>query len=279
MISIVMPYKNRRVLLIRTLHTISNSVEKDLEIIIVDDASDDGEKVLDLVDMFDMNIKVIEITKEQRTWNSCSIPFNIGYKAARGDIILMQSPECLHVGDVLAYTKAHINNENYICFACYAISEENMKHFKRIDFLKERVNRLLRKLIRACGTMPLMERSRGRQGNIWYCHPRHRSWAPHFTSAMMRKVLLEEFGGLDERYKDGCDYEDMEFYHRIDKSNVEIIVPDPTEAPFVIHQFHKGTNQIRDKKKVQMNADLYNNVTTKEEGWLVNDKEGILEDE
>lgn len=278
MISIVMPYKNRRVQLIRTLHTINNSVEKDLEIIIVDDASVKAEKVLDLVDMFDMDIKVIEVTKEQRTWNSCSIPFNMGFKAARGNIILMQSPECLHVGDVLAYTKAHINKGRYICFACYAISEKNMKHFERIDFLKEKANRLPRRLIKACGTMPLIERSRRWMGNIWYCHPKHRSWAPHFTSAMMRKVLLEEFGGFDERYKDGFDYEDTEFYHRIKKSNVEIIVPEPTEAPFVIHQFHKGTNKIKNKKKVQMNTDLFHNVTEKETGWKVNDEEGTLED-
>jgi len=250
MISIVMAYKNRQTLLFHTLHTINDSAVKDLEIIIVDDASNDNEKISDLSNIFDLDIKVIEIPQKQRTWNNPCIPFNMGFKAAIGDVILMQSPECLHVGDVLAYIKANISNKRYICFSCCAIAKQNM-------------NQLPRSIKKAGEGM--------RQGgDIWYCHPRFRSWAPHFASAIVRKVLLEEYGGFDERYKDGCDYDDMEFYHRLKISGIEIIVPNPKEAPFVIHQFHESTNKIEDREKEQINSKLYYGTTLKESGWKVN---------
>jgi len=265
-----MPYKNRRKQLIRTLHTINKSVEKDLEIIIVDDVSDEKEKVTDLPNLFDLNIKVIEITKRQRRWknNSC-MTFNIGFRQARGNLIVFQSPECLHVGDVLHYAKTEMNDIRYISFSCYAICKKNMKQFDRIDFENEGAVQLQNSLIKACEGLEAISKKRVLHGNIWYTHPEFRSWAPHFTAAMMRKVLLEEFGGFDERYKYERDYEDDEFYCRIKRSNQEIIVPHPNKNPFVIHQYHTETNKPV-RHKTNLNYRLFNNVTKKEIGWKVN---------
>jgi len=281
MISIVMPYKNRRKQLIRTLHTINKSVEKDLEIIIVDDVSDEVEKVTNLSNLFDLNIKVIEITAKQHLWkNDSCITFNIGFGQARGDIIVFQSPECLHVGDILHYVKTEINDMRYICFSCYAISKRNMKWITTIDFENEDADQLRTSLIGVCenldATRESLKASRKQcilenrpflPGNIWYCHPEFRSWAPHFTAAMMKKVLLEEFGGFDERYKYARDYEDNELYCRIKRSNLEIIVPHPSKNPFVIHQYHTRTNILAEDG---INRKLFNDVTKKETGWKVN---------
>ncbi len=269
MISIVMAYKNRREQLIRTLHTISKSTEKDLEVIIVDDDSDEDEKVFDLITMFDLDISTYEITTRQRQWRNPCVPFNMGFDKACGDIVIMQSPECLHVGDVLSYVKANTNSERYICFSCYAIAEKNMKKFVPIDF-RQNANQLQQSLINACGGLEAMNKQRILNGNLWYCHPEFRSWAPHFTSAIKRKTLLEEFGGFDERYKNGCDYDDMEFYHRIKRSNVNVIIPDPREAPFVIHQYHTSTNKVEDRELEQTNSKLFYDITQKESGWKVN---------
>lgn len=274
MISVVMAYRDRREQLIRTLLSISKSEEKDVEIIIVDDCSSKDQKVLDLVDKFDLKISVFEIKPEQRWWNNPCVVFNKGFDHARGDVIVIQSPECLHVGDVLSYVKDNITNEKYLCLSCYAIVNKNMHRLESVDFQDSNVDQLRQSLVVACGGMDEICEQRIVNGNIWYCHPKFRSWAPHFTAAIMRNVLIKDFGGFDLRYAHGYDYDDTEFYHRIKKSNLEIVVPDPRDAPFVIHQFHTGTNNsggnILRKGGEQTNSDLYHNVTLREKGWRVN---------
>ena len=48
MISIAMAYKNRRSQLIKTLESIESQSHKDVEVIIVDDGSDEEHKITDL---------------------------------------------------------------------------------------------------------------------------------------------------------------------------------------------------------------------------------------
>jgi len=270
MISIVMAYFNRREQLIRTLYTISKSTEKDLEIIIVDDASDESQRIIDIPDMFGMDIQVKEIKNTQKQWRNPCVPFNIGFKIAHGDTIVIQSPECIHVGDVLSYIKENVSNKKYISMSCYALTEQNIQKFEGIDFHLLSIFQLQQSLIKVCGGLEEINKQRILDGNIWYCHPEFRSWSPHFTAAISRKVLLEKFGGFDERYRNGSDYDDTEFWHRIKKSNLEIIVPNPKEFPFVIHQFHKSTNTIKDKETEKINAKVFKEKTLKEIGWKVN---------
>ena len=99
-ISIVMSYFNRKEQLKLTLQSIkSNYLNK--EIIIVDDNSREDQKVESFINTFknNLDIKVITITEKEKTWVNPCIPYNIGIKAASGDIVVLQNPEVMHVGD------------------------------------------------------------------------------------------------------------------------------------------------------------------------------------
>ena len=69
-ISIIIGYYNRKKQLFYTLKTINNSSYKNIEIIIIDDCSDNISDVLKDSDfkIFNMNIKLISIKKEEKTW-------------------------------------------------------------------------------------------------------------------------------------------------------------------------------------------------------------------
>ncbi|WP_435523777.1 glycosyltransferase family 2 protein [Chryseobacterium indoltheticum] len=132
-ISIVTAYYNRKKLFDNTLLSISKQIENhrlDIEVIAVDDGSDEDERLENFVNKYPF-LKIIRLEKNKWYSNSC-IPFNIGFKEAKGDIIILQNPECTHYGDVLKYTLENITDENYISFACFSLgvdSTDNMEAF------------------------------------------------------------------------------------------------------------------------------------------------------
>jgi hypothetical protein len=56
----------------------------------------------------------------------------------------------------------------------------------------------------------------------------------NFCSAITTKSLIK-LNGFDERFKDGCAYEDNYFLHQITMLGLKIEV---TADPFVLHQYH-----------------------------------------
>ena len=64
-----MPYYNRRHLILHTLKTIAQTEYKDIEVIIVDDASDPEYQLDDIVNNYWFPIKLIKIKPEQRWWS------------------------------------------------------------------------------------------------------------------------------------------------------------------------------------------------------------------
>ena len=100
MISIVSAYYNRKDLLINTLESLKNSEVKDYEYIVVDDVSSDEHRIEDLQELYP-NLKVIRINKEDKWWVNPCIPYNIGFKQIKGDIVIIQNPECKHMGDIM----------------------------------------------------------------------------------------------------------------------------------------------------------------------------------
>ena len=100
--SIVMAYHNRKPLLLHTLRSIAASTQaKYTEVIIVDDGSSDDHRLEDIVDDYPFVIKLIRQETEDKWYINPCIPFNLGIKEATGDIIVIQNPECFHLGDVL----------------------------------------------------------------------------------------------------------------------------------------------------------------------------------
>ena len=259
MISIVTAYHNRKDLLITTLKTITKSSVKDVEFILVDDCSSEEHRVEDLIPTFPF-LKVIRLEQEDKWYVNPCVVFNIGFKAAKGDIVILQNPECLHVGDVLERA-SQIERGEYLSFGCYSIGIDRTNRVNSLDIIDDE------NLLNTIEPNPGGVRSDGEDG--WYNHSKYRPMAYHFCS-VITKLDLDELGGFDERYAGGIAYDDNEILVRIKRMGLKIQI---VNNPFVVHQWHYSSNNYQHldaNQLVRRNSDLLNNVTMKETTWKVN---------
>lgn len=259
MISIVTAYHNRKDLLVNTLETISNSEYKDIEFILVDDCSSEEHRVEDLVSDFPF-LRVIRLEQKDKWYVNPCVVFNIGFKESKGDIIILQNPECLHIGDVLTRA-SQIGKDEYISFACYSVDR---KKTHDISMLTEKNFELL------LGIIEPKPRSVSSDGdNGWYNHSKYRPMGYHFCS-VINKCNLDELGGFDERYALGIAYDDNEILVRIKRMGLNIKI---VNSPFVVHQWHYSSNNyqhLETNQLINRNRGLLNNVTMRETTWKVN---------
>jgi glycosyltransferase involved in cell wall biosynthesis len=108
-LSIIIPYHNRRKLLINVLESINF---KDVELIIVDDGSQ--ETIDDLKEFYPINL--IKLPYHDNWQNPC-IAYNTGFNAATGDVIMLNSSEVVHAGNVIDYVFENFREGIYMSFA------------------------------------------------------------------------------------------------------------------------------------------------------------------
>lgn len=250
-VSIVMAYHNRRSQVINTLKTISNSLHRfALEVIIVDDGSDEENRLESIVGMRGLKIKIIRVEPEEKTWHNSCIPYNMGFKHAESDLIIIQNAECLHVGDVVNHVVQNCTDNNYIAFACYSADKEKSRQIAATD-LADTISYIydIKTIIN-----PTVDKVPSNDcENGWYCHSLYNPSAHHFCSAITRKNL-DALDGFDERYAAGLAYEDMEFIRRIRATPIRIEFCD---HPFVVHQAHKPTDYAGKHDLFMRNQKLY----------------------
>lgn len=218
MISIVMSYFNRLEQLRYTLKTISQSQVKDLEIVIAEDFCDAGEKLDSIPSEFPhLSFNIIRMCDKRSKKDYCNpcVPYNTALRACRGDVIIIQNPECCHMGDVLQYTLDNLTDSNYLSFHCYAATKAETR------------------VMRSGQTLPMFTEKKSR----WYNHTTERPYAYHFTTAITRKNLVQ-LNGFDERFAQGQDMDDVELIHRIRAMPLEIKF---VAEPWVVHQYHRKT--------------------------------------
>jgi GT2 family glycosyltransferase len=218
MISIVMSYFNRLPQLRYTLKTISQSQIKDLEIVIAEDFCDPKEQLHTIQKEFPhLNIQVIRMsdTRDAKDYCNPCVPYNTAFRACGGDMIIIQNPECCHMGDVLQYTKDNLTNENYLTFHCYAATKSETK------------------VMQSGEPLPMFTDKKSR----WYNHIVERPYAYHFTTAITRKNLVK-LNGFDERFAQGHDMDDVDLIYRVKALGLELKF---VEEPWVVHQYHRKT--------------------------------------
>lgn len=234
MISIVTAYHNRKDLFHNTLKTIDKfKGNNEIEVIAVDDCSSEEERIEDLQSNFSF-LKVIRIEKENKWYiNPCAV-FNIGFKEVNGDIVIIQNPECLHIGDVIN-TALKIKEDEYFSFGCYSIDENKTKLIKNNllkDFDKENLLNVIE---------PNHKPVSHDGDNGWYNHSTLRPVGYHFCSAITKKNL-DDLGGFDERFAEGIAFDDNEILIRIQKKGLNIKI---LNNPFVVHQWHYSTHNYQ----------------------------------
>lgn len=234
MISIVMAYYNRLPQLKYSLKTFERSQNKNFEIVIVDDFSSNDHALIDIPSLYpSLSIKIIRMQdlSNKKYYVGPSIPYNVGFKNSSGDKIIIQNPECCHVGDVISFVENNLNDKCYLSFHCWASGK------RELDLLYKH------------NTLDI-EKSQGR----WYNHSIHRPLSYHFTTAITRKNL-KDLNGFDERYAYGFNYDDDEFIQRIRKKELNIKF---VETPWVIHQYHgKGFNNPLNPISIQDNLKFH----------------------
>lgn len=252
MISIVTAYYNRKDLFYRTIKSITKSKFKDIEFIAVDDGSDPEHRIEELVDEFPF-LRVIRIDPKDKWYVNCCVPFNMAIREAKGDIIVLQNPECLHVGDVLTYINEHVNDSNYISISAYGLDKETT----------EVIDELPDDLILKLPQRPYM----GYRTLGWYNHSKFRPEAWHFCSAMTRNNM-GKLNGFDERYANGVACDDSEFLLRIQRLGLKIRI---TEDVSVIHQYHPSSCTLPNEAQLwEKNKMILHNITLNENSVYVN---------
>jgi len=234
MISIVTAYHNRKKLFINTLKTINKfKGDKEVEVIAVDDCSSEEDRIEDLEGDFPF-LKVIRIEKENKWYiNPCAV-FNIGFKEAKGDVIIVQNPECIHVGEVINKS-SKINENEYLSFGCYSIDQNKtniLTNFLEKEFDLDTILNIIE---------PNHKPVTHDGDNGWYNHSLLRPVGYHFCSAITKKNL-DDLGGFDERFAHGIAFDDNEILIRIQKKGLNIKI---VNNPFVVHQWHYSTHNYQ----------------------------------
>jgi GT2 family glycosyltransferase len=261
MISIVTAYFNRKKLLIKTLDSLLNSEIKDFEFIVVDDCSRKQERIEDLMNIYPF-LKVIRLEEKNKWYVNPCIPFNIGFKHAKGDKIIIQNPECYHSCDILKYVNENLNDQTYFSFGCYSMTKEQTTNLIQTDVTN----------IEFKNNGITFE---GEEG--WYNHSVYRPMAYHFCSAIT-KSNLNELGGFDERYGLGIAFDDNDLIHRIRLKGLTVKIIDDY---IVYHMWHydndeNATISNRNKQDEKFwelwrkNDYLYHNVTLIENKYKAN---------
>lgn len=237
-----MAYYNRKPQLINTLYSIALSSYKNIEVIIVDDASDSEHRIEDLTSTFPF-IQIIRVEPLQKTWINPCIPFNLGIKQSRGSKIIIQNPEVIHYGDVISYVHAQVRQNTYTVFSCYSLDEAHTN-----TILNSQTN-IIKMIDKVC-TPFVKRKSRNRLG--WFSHPTYRPRPYHFLSAMCMGDM-RQLGGFDERFANGAGYDDDEFLKRAtEKNRLNFIT-----YPLGVHQWHPGQLDMR---KTGINKQIYTQI-------------------
>jgi len=247
-ISVVTAYYNRHDLFIKTLESISKTQYKgDFEIIAVDDVSKDSQRITDLPSLFPkLNLKIVRIDEKDKWWVNPCIPNNIGFGIASGDIIIIQNPECLHVGDVISHAAKNISNNKYIVFGCYGIDTTKTQLISKIDGGSvEEVYKIISPICNASLYSWTIK-------NRWYQHSKFSAYGLNYCTAITREDL-KDLGGFDEAYANGISYDDTDFFRRVCRKGMNI---DMVDDPLVVHQCHEFTD-YGNKKLVDLNTNLF----------------------
>lgn len=265
-VSIVMTYYNRLNDLKVTLQTIAKTKYDNFEVVVVDDGSEDSQRCEGLVNCYGFNIKVLRINKEEKTWTNPCIPFNKGFRQATGNIVIIQNPECLHVGDVISHAANNITEKNYLTFSCYSINAGITDQLHKIGDGAGYIGRIKDLVVPYMKSHPAISDFLG-----WYNHPHFRPCAYHFCSAITKKNL-DELGGFDERYAPGYGFDDNELLARIKRKGLAVKIVPPESEVYAIHQFHAIIAASRTWKSagIQRNSKLFREVTLRETGWKAN---------
>jgi len=259
-ISIIIGYYNRKKQLLYTLKTIEDSLYKNIEIIIIDDCSDKPSNILNNshFEKFNLNIKLISITKEEKTWVNPCVGYNRGIRESTGDIIILQNAEVCHIGDCITYVVNNLKKNNWLTFNCYGLNnfEDNKYIYSHNnDDIYKYINKLWKER-NNYSVVPGGNNTFKDSVGGWLNHFLYNFVAYHYFGAIFKEDLLEKMnGGFDLDYSNGICFDDNDFIKRLIVNKFEFKTNTFSELePYVIHLFHKKSKNIIENKEERWNT-------------------------
>jgi hypothetical protein len=267
-----MAYRDRKAQFVRTLHSIAAStLARDVEVVVADDASRPEERLEDLIEECPFPLRVLRLDPKKRWWINPCVPFNQAIAACTGDLLIVQNPECFHVGDVLAHAAARVGAPHYVTYGCYSLDRSTTEGLGTAGAFDPSEDRAF--VERVCTRVPVFNHAPVEGSLGWYNHSQFRPVAYHFCAAL-RRDTMKDLGGFDERFAHGVGFDDDELLARICRLGLRVSIVD---EPCVLHQWHYttgGYGGIGDaeagEKAFKHNSQLYRTVTLRETGWRAN---------
>ena len=276
--SIVMAYYNRKYQTLETLKQFQKMYgnSHDFEVVIVDDNSNDENRLEEDIKQFTFPINLIYITTEEKGERiNPGSAYNKGFAEANGDIVIIQNPEIYHCGNLLQYATENIDliMNNYLTFPVFSSPSfhHNEKLYKptnnyykdfveainyndydfNYDFYIEKYPELsnLNKLQAEKHFLKVGIQS-GQICNKYMLHFDKRiindwkGWYNHCKHnprnlhflSMITKDNLNKIGGFCDDFKYGLWYDDDDFLYRI--KQITNVVTIDSKTYFGVHQHH-----------------------------------------
>ena len=208
-LSVVIPYYNRRKLLLNVL----TSIHGDLEVVIVDDGSSVEHQVDDIINNYEFDIKLIKLPVKTQ-WRGPTVAYNVGFSEASGNVIMINSSECVHIGDIIGYVFKNFEPNDYIAFSAFMGMPNMNVEFNDPDFI-----------------------AKGEEVGAWWgVHSTIKNLIPY--CGVISKENMDRLGGYDMRFASGIGWDDYDFTHRVKNLGLNTKIVD---KPFCFHQYHDPT--------------------------------------
>ena len=184
----------------------------DTEVVIVEDAKTSEEDSNNLATIISKWKDVLNIkhVKAENPGYMGGRTFNIGVLLAAGEFVLLNSPECFHVTNILAGLDEEYDTltHKYVICACQNVVYE--------------------------GWAESFEAFQPTAKCEWYQHSQYNNRRLHFCSSMTRMNYLG-IGGIDENYSDGQYFDDDDFLKKIIQVRIPIKLRDDLLSYHIAH--------------------------------------------
>lgn len=223
--------QHRYPLLLRTLDTLT--LGKKDEVVIVDDASTIP---LKLDKKYKFKVNIIRIEPEQKWWRNPCIAYQTAVEAAKGDLLIIQNPECLWVGDIAKAAKKMPTGE-YWSFAAYSLDKYTEPE----------------------EDIPTIDKPAGDgEQRGWFNHSVHRRAGYHWCVSVHKKYFVNKTLWFDERLAYGYGWEDNALLEQVKQH----MVPKIVDKPYVVHQYHPRYSTDQLVKYYARNSRMWDTIST-----------------
>jgi hypothetical protein len=210
-----------------TLKTIKRStISKQLQVVVVEDSTTG--KYIEKEKLEDFGLFIDHVKIKNKFWVNPCVNYNIGFKSALSERIIIQNGEVCHVGDICLKASKDTAPGKYLVFDVIALQ-------------REQSNTALH--LRDIGPFCKLKSNFNPRTTKWYQHHKHRNANLHFLTSISSQDLKEIGGGFDLDYSMATCFDDPAFINQLKSIKIQFVnVPESNYSLMGIHQWHGPEN-------------------------------------